>query len=330
MYERSIFIIVTALLASGCTVAQEVPIVDDNIAMAERASLQELFPVEEARPPEPFEPWSETFARESLGIALIEQTENYFNNNSVENCQWEPKAYSQEPLEDLDNLQLVMDQTSIIFCDLLEDDPIVIVSQYHYVDDVLEDLNRPTDDHGGICGSPGSGGSTGCALYHSSWISDSLTGESRLAITAHEMFHNVQDVVNKGLPVWRIPPGHALAIPMWFFEGTAVTYQYALMDYLGLAEKRYYEHDFSSRMLRPYPDTAIDLSSVETGWGMDVYVVGHFATEYLVANVGLQPMLNIVEEVGNETPFYKAFEQEIGMSLSDFYSKMERVQLLEN
>lgn len=330
MYERSIFIITTALLISGCTTVEQVHVNDPNISSIERASLQEIFIAEDLETVDPFEPWSEKFNRKSLGYAVIEKTEDYFNNNYTENCEWSSKVYSEEPLEDLQKLQIVMNRTVDTFCEQLKDNPIVIISDYSYVKEVLEALDRPTDDHGGICGGKGSGGNTGCALYHSSWVSHRITGIDRVAHIAHEMFHNVQDAVNEGIPFWQKPPDHELYIPMWFIEGAAVMYQSAIIDYLSLGDGRYYDYGVSSPMLRPYPDTKINLKSLHGGGNFDVYVVGQFATEYLVANVGVEPLLNVIVRVGEGKTFEEAFEAEMGISLSDFYDKMSRIQLLND
>lgn len=328
MYERSVFIIATALLVSGCTVAQEAPIVDDNIVVAERATLQELFPVEEASPSEPFEPWSETFSRRSLGIAVMNTMKDYFGTNYTSDCDWSPELYTHEPIADAGAITTVMNETVDIFCEQLSDDPLVIISPYFDVAEVLEERDRPTDDHGRICGGPSSGGSTACALYHNSWVSPNVTGENRLMTVAHEMFHNVQDSVNKGMPSWRKPWGHRLYVPMWFLEGAAVTYQASILHYLNMGEGRYFEYQISSAMLRTSPDTAIDLASLERGGNLDTYVVGHFATEYIVASVGFEPLLNIVTRVGENLTFSEALQEETGMSVEEFYNKMSKIQLL--
>jgi hypothetical protein len=56
---------------------------------------------------------------------------------------------------------------------------------------------------------------------------------------------------------------------------------------------------------------------------MDPYGIGAIATEYLVANVGMDKFLNVYREVGKGRSFSVAFLNATGISLADFYSAFE-------
>lgn len=270
--------------------------------------------------------WPETFSRKQLGYEVIEVTGAYFVNNKVSDCAISGQRVSQTEHEWSKDLDLIMNKFVSVFCDELGGtEPLAIAGDYFFAKGVLSDLDRRVDDYGGLCGgSAGSGWSTGCALYDSTWSKD--LGQARTTgIFAHELFHIVQDNINPGLPQWRIPPGHESYIPVWFIEGSAMVYEFAAIHHLGLDD--YFGSIGSSAMLQEEPNTNIDLLSLEEGWSLDTYVVGQIAVEYLVANAGFDPLFEIIVQVGEGSTFSDAFENSVGISLDEFYIKMSRVQL---
>ena len=326
MRETTLSLIVITSLLSGCATAPEVQEQGDASSRSAAPLLLQTVVAEPA--PEPFEPWSETFSRKQLGVAVMAKMNEYFDSNNVDDCEWDGQIYLEKDISAIAEVESVMEKTISTFCNTLQDDPVTIISSYGFVKTVLEDLDRPTDDHGGICGIPGAGVNTGCALYHSSWVSNRLDHDMIIRVAAHELFHNVQDVMKSGRPFWRTPNSDEMFTPHWFLEGGAVTYQSVVGDYLG-----YWDHSVEesfSGMLAASPNTNIDLQSLERGGGSDVYVVGRLATEYLVAHIGMDGLLSIIPQIDNGKTFGESFESIVGMSLEDFYAKMSRIQLVDD
>lgn len=316
---------VTAFLLVGCAT----PVANTEITQ-QAVPAQELVVLAEL--PENIstftEPWPETFSRKQLGYSLLEVTEQYFEDNYVEECSWTPSRISESTIDIADDLDLILEEYTNTFCNHLQQDPLMLTGDYFFAKETLATTDRQTDEFGGICGgSASSNGSTGCALFHNVWIKDTRP-EMMMGVAAHELFHIVQDAVNPGTPTWRTPPDSESFVPMWFIEGAAVTYQAAVIDHLGLGD--YFMYDGGSSMLLRSPKTNINMTLIEQGWSGEVYVVGQFATEYIIANVGFEPMLNIITEVGMGATFKDAFDIHVGMTLDDFYDKMSRIQIVKD
>lgn len=305
------------------------PTIDTDLTQGARPVQEVIVAVEMAENISTFtEPWPETFSRKQLGYSLLEVTEQYFENNYTEECSWSASRVSESPVDIGKDLDLILEEYTNTFCDKLQLDPLMLTGSYPFAKEILANTDRQTDEFGGVCGGMASpNGNAGCALFHNVWVRD-MGQDMMMGIAAHELFHIVQDSVNPGRPVWNTPPGSDGFIPMWFIEGSAVTYQAAVIDHLDLGD--YFMYDRGSSMLLRYPKTNIDMTLIEQGWSGEVYVVGQFATEYLIANVGFEPMLDIITSVGEGATFEESFEMHVGMSLDSFYDKMSRIQILED
>jgi hypothetical protein len=55
------------------------------------------------------------------------------------------------------------------------------------------------------------------------------------------------------------------------------------------------------------------------------YDYGRLATEYIVANVGVEALINIWVYLGEGDSFETAFERAIGISVADFYAAYDTV-----
>jgi hypothetical protein len=328
MRETISYLLLAASLLSGCTVGSETKALDPDVVDNSSATSFPGRAILVEPEPEPLEPWPDTFSRKQLGHSLIGVTEEYFARNYTDDCSWTPIRVSESEPEIAYELDQILEEFTNTFCDQLQLDPMMITGDYNFAKETLATTDRQTDEYGGVCGGSSSAGSSiGCALFHNAWIRDAGP-EIMMGIAAHELFHIVQDSVNPGTPTWRRPPGDEYFIPMWFIEGTAVTYQAAMIHHLGLGDYSMYQ-GYSS-MLLAHPETNIDMRLIEEGWSSDVYVVGHFATEYIIVNVGFEPMLDIITSVGEGSTFEEAFEMHVGMSLDSFYDKMSRIKMLKD
>jgi ABC-type phosphate/phosphonate transport system substrate-binding protein len=52
----------------------------------------------------------------------------------------------------------------------------------------------------------------------------------------------------------------------------------------------------------------------------DPYNYGSLATEYIVASVGIEPLMTIWKLAGQGASFEDAFEEALGISVQDFYA----------
>ena len=64
-------------------------------------------------------------------------------------------------------------------------------------------------------------------------------------------------------------------------------------------------------------------SSSNQGVGLDPYGIGMAATEYLVASVGFESLLNIFKYTKESNNFKESFQKAVGISLEDFYKLFE-------
>lgn len=132
----------------------------------------------------------------------------------------------------------------------------------------------------------------------------------------HEYFHAVQQNI--------VGPCGACSIPQWFWEGAAVFVGTAASSKLGFNSYATDGRNFSVNRSIYGPTAKLTLSQVvKNDASTDPYGIGAIATEYLVANVGMDRFLNVYREVGKGRPFSVAFQNATGISLVDFYSAFE-------
>jgi len=167
-------------------------------------------------------------------------------------------------------------------------------------------------------GAPGFGGST-TNTYNSGVITMQLPG--------HETFHAVQERISGGVPS---PDGLGIA-PEWFWEGAATFIGLQTASYLGLADYTAEGREFALERTNLHPPTKssplseatkIDQSPTDP----DPYGIGAIATEFLVANVGMEKFMEVYKNLGKKQKFADSFETATGVELTDFYTMFEEVR----
>ena len=148
------------------------------------------------------------------------------------------------------------------------------------------------------------------------------------ALLSHEYFHLVQRVLlgsNNGIPKRSDANGSKDSFPIWFVEGTA---NFVGFSVAALAlDATYWE---GRPMMFQYAPRTPDLNSntledyeIRNGPGNNSptypYIAGQLASEYLVASVGFQKMLDIWLNFKNTKNFEKSFENAVGISKDAFY-----------
>jgi hypothetical protein len=155
------------------------------------------------------------------------------------------------------------------------------------------------------------------------------------ALLAHEYFHLVQAALSKttsGVRTKSGDAGSANAFPAWFLEGTAEFVGYSVA---ALAQEASY-WDGRARMLSySPPDESVNKNAIadyeiRTCCGNSTptypYNVGLVATEFIVASVGFQKMLDIWLDYGTTRNFEISFESVTGISKNSFYERFDQVR----
>lgn len=155
------------------------------------------------------------------------------------------------------------------------------------------------------------------------------------ALLAHEYFHLVQQTLSNdpnGSQIKNGQPDMANAFPAWFVEGTA--------DYVGFAvgalsqNATYWEGRAQMFTYSP-PDESINKNKIadyeiRTCCGNNSptypYHIGRVATEYLVASIGFQKMLDIWIDFASTKNFEISFEKVSGITKGAFYEKFDQIR----
>jgi hypothetical protein len=159
-------------------------------------------------------------------------------------------------------------------------------------------------------------------------------GYDGTSLLPHEFFHIVQEQMAdlEGKPIVVGDPGSAELFPAWFIEGTA---NFVGFSVAALALNTTYWQGYKAMFNYAPPEESINKNSIadyelRTCCGNNSptfpYVIGQVATEYLVASVGFQKMLDIFIDFKKTKNFTKSFENAIGISKSDFYAKFDSIR----
>jgi len=179
-------------------------------------------------------------------------------------------------------------------------------------------------------GAPGFGGST-TNTYNSGVITRGnylvIDKLGMMQLPGHETFHAVQERISGGVPS---PDGLGIA-PEWFWEGAATFIGLQTASYLGLADYTAEGREFALERTNLHPPTKssplseatkIDQSPTDP----DPYGIGAIATEFLVANVGMEKFMEVYKNLGKKQKFADSFETATGVELTDFYTMFEEVR----
>lgn len=135
-------------------------------------------------------------------------------------------------------------------------------------------------------------------------------------ILYHEAFHMVMlQIDGRSLMGFTEEEKHNMG--SWFIEGAADFFAKALADY-------HEEKPYASTYPRIYDGVLEAHTSMASS--SKTYSVGQLAIEFIVANVGVEPVMEVFKQIGNGLDFYEAFEVGIGMSVYDFYKLYESIK----
>jgi hypothetical protein len=157
------------------------------------------------------------------------------------------------------------------------------------------------------------------------------------ALLAHEYFHLVQSNLslakpNEGSRVKGTSPESANGFPAWFLEGTAEFVGYsvgALAQNASYWEGRPMMLSYSPRE-ESINKNAISDYEIRTCCGNNSptypYHIGQIATEFIVASIGFQKMLDIWIDYATTKNFEKSFQTVTGITKEAFYEKFEQLR----
>ena len=141
----------------------------------------------------------------------------------------------------------------------------------------------------------------------------------------HEFFHGVQFS-------WTGPIADASGskLPNWFLEGPATFIGLQTASYLGWASYTTEGREFAvARSNQPSTKSSL-LSEATKNTGApdapDPYGIGAIATEFLVANVGIEKFMEVYKNLGKKKSFADSFKTATGVELTDFYTMFEEAR----
>ena len=160
-------------------------------------------------------------------------------------------------------------------------------------------------------------------------------GRDGAALLAHEYFHLVQANLIGSRDLFRTKSGDpqtAKAFPAWFAEGSAEFVGYSVG---ALSQNASYWDGRATALSYAPPGEATNRNSIAdyeirtccgNGTPTYPYNIGHVATEYIVASVGFQKLLDIFVDFGKSNDFEKSFESVTGISKQAFYEKFDLIR----
>ena len=272
----------------------------------------------------PFTPWSTN----SEGLTIIESalknTDNYFSN-VIPNSSYDINVDKSYPSSEIAWIKEMLSFTKGSF-PVLKNNSIKI-----FVSGSGEWAKRTLENEGLWVGNPNSKypcdsfatNEGSCANDNIILLSFYNVQENqdwyvqRRSITAHELFHIVQDNLSM---TFNLGPGHPKRIPTWLIEGSANYYGFYVVNRMGFND---YKEGRSSRAWFDYEySPKIPLAKYDD-FLTDPYIIGQLATEYLVASAGFESLMNIFKLSKTEKTFSSAFKKAVGISLDEFYLKFE-------
>ncbi len=160
-------------------------------------------------------------------------------------------------------------------------------------------------------------------------------GRDGAALLAHEYFHLVQANLVGARQLFITKSGDpqtARAFPAWFAEGTAEFVGYSVG---AQSQNASYWDGRATALTYAPPGEATNRNSIAdyeirtccgNGTPTYPYNIGHVATEYIVASVGFQKLLDVFIDFGKTNDFEQSFESVTGISKQAFYEKFDLIR----
>jgi len=136
----------------------------------------------------------------------------------------------------------------------------------------------------------------------------------------HEAFHSLSARLD-GKSLMGFSLDEMAHMGLWFREGSADFFS----ESLAALET---DSDYLGTTVTVATGEMTGLTSMEANLESNrAYTVGQFAVEYIVANVGVEAVLDVYRGIGQGLTFYEAFEEGVGVSTEEFYSSVEQIKV---
>lgn len=287
--------------------------------------------------------WSTDVSRKEMIETALFKLFRDIDSIRNDNCEFRPIVFAGEPLLEEHHylLEGIADGMVASFCDYLTEDIPVIGGSYDFAKEVIAEQGYDSDEFGGNCGFDlQQDYASACAAYKVAWTGISLGSvrdgvpfveERRLTIAAHELFHIVHDQINpNGAPGLSSCRSYSCQGPVWFFEGAGEFFGRAMTQYLGLQNyATFVPTDRSGYFIDGEYLSDLDFltKSRNLAGGVENYYSGQIAMEFLIANIGLFPVMRVWENMNSGMIFPDAFQDSIGLELEEFYKKFKTLHL---
>jgi hypothetical protein len=144
-----------------------------------------------------------------------------------------------------------------------------------------------------------------------------------MQMPGHETFHFIQ----KSIAGQSASPDGLGIAPQWFWEGPSVFIGLQAANHLALLDYATEGRAFAVKRSITSDVKSLKLAEVTKNDGSaDPYGIGAIATEFLVANVGMDKFMGIYNNLGKNMKFTDAFKSATGVELADFYTMFEEVR----
>lgn len=327
-------LVLTALLLQGCSstgATSEEPSTEVQEAVVENIYNPKLSPAFN-------EPWPTNVTRQEMIETALYKSFEFMDQVRAESCPIKANVFFGDSVldEHIQVIEQISSEMNLVFCDYLTEDITVIAGNYEFVKSTVSAEGLPMDEFGGICGYEiglNEGLSRGCAYQGVAWVGPGLgtirmgevkTDPIAVAIVSHEIIHLVQDSADPGQSVEAQGSGRNLFRPVWWVEGGGEFFGHLIPRYLDLQDYRYVTpHDRAGgALLVSYlSDLQLFEEWRQQAFGLENYVTGQIALEYITANLGLEAIMNLLVLMGEGEEFESAFESAVGLSVQDFYDK---------
>ena len=274
-------------------------------------------------------PWPTEITRKQLIDTALAKAFEYFDEKALSDHSSNLTIYFEDTFPE-EHRQWVVDMARVSASfpsDFTDHQFNLMVGEPSWVYEVIEREGFWTEPEGHCGGLTPDGAVGGCASrgavsanYGETVGSGELDWSGTLpSIVPHEMYHSVQDVLDPSSMGQVRPVGDPFHRPLWFIEGGAEFFGYAVGDYAGVAS--YYVSPWEWWYYLPNPELGLESFSERDLFAVppEGYWIGQIATEYIVANVGVEGMLRVSQGLSQGLAWDLAFEYGTGVALGDFY-----------
>ena len=286
--------------------------------------------------------WPTDVTRQELVDTVLFKSFDYFDKAPADACSVKTDLFifADTLPGHMEMIESLSSKVTLVFCEHLNSDMTLVAGDYNFLKEVVKAEGLPTDEFDGICGyelRPSNYTRTGCASKGVAWVGVPFGTERRgqlisdrhaVSMVSHELFHLVQDSIDPAQSGLNQESGQYLYRPVWWIEGGA--------EFLGRRMPRYLElQDYGTAPLptdgygaQPPLEPFSDLSAFEN-WDTGAvganghYYAGQIALEYIVANSGMEAVVELLVRLGEGKEFNPAFKKVMGISIADFYKKFK-------